>query len=62
MIFRRKLVQHVKHKFKDFINLSDVEMKDFQSSIDIVHDYDKAFDFLLLTLILSSLIICLDLY
>ena len=62
MIFRRKLAQHVKYKLEDFINLSDVEIKDFQNSIDIVHAYDKAFDFLLFISILSSLIICLNLY
>ena len=62
MIFRRKLAQHVEHKLEGFINLSNVEMRDFQSSINIVHAYDKAFDFLLLILILSSLMICLNLY
>ena len=62
MIFRRKLAQHVEHKLEDFIDLSDVEMRDFQSSIDIVYIHNKAFDFLLLILILSSLIICLNLY
>ena len=62
MIFRRKLVQHVEHKLKDFIDLSNVEIKNFQNNINIVHAHDKVFNFLLLISILSSLIICLDLY
>ena len=62
MIFKRKLAQHVKHKLEDFIDLSNVEVRDFQSSINIVHAHNKAFDSLLLILILSSLIICLNLY
>ena len=62
MIFRRKLAQHVKHKLEDFIDLSDVKIRNFQNSIDIVHNHNKAFDSLLLILILSLLMICLDLY
>ena len=62
MIFRRKLAQHVEHRLEDFIDLSNVKMKDFQSSINIVHAYDKAFNFLLFISIFSLLMICLDLY
>ena len=62
MIFRRKLAQQIKHKLEDFIDLNNVEMRDFQNSIDIVHDHNKAFDSLLLISILSLLIICLDVY
>ena len=62
MIFKRKLAQHVEHRFEDFIDLNNVKVRDFRSSINIVHTYNKAFDFLLLILILSLLRICLDLY
>ena len=62
MIFRRKLAQHVEYKLEDFIDLSNVEIKDFQNSINIVHAHDKAFNVLLLISILSLLIICFDLY
>ena len=62
MIFRRKLAQHVKHRLEDFSDLSDVKVRDFQSSINIVHAHNKTFDFLLLILILSLLMICFNLY
>ena len=44
MTFKRKLAQHVKHSFEDFINLSNVKIRNFQSSIDIVYNHNKTFN------------------